>query len=113
PSMTISAMAQDPSLGAPPLPDFFFPPLPTARPTTTSSPSLRSPPSTSVALPSVRPRVSATDRSSPSGPRAHTRPGTPPRPSTPRALGLPSLVLPSAPGGRKRNATFGILRTLG
>src|SRR5204862_166901 len=60
---------------------FFFPPLP-AMPTTTSWPSLRSPSRTSVALPSVRPSVSATGRSWPPGPRAHTRPATPPRASS-------------------------------
>src|SRR5574341_726250 len=71
-------MAQDPSLGE--LTEFLFPPLPPAKPTTTSWPSLRSPPSTSVALPSLRPSLSLTDRSSPSAPRIHTRPETPPCP---------------------------------
>src|SRR5207249_2944529 len=58
---------------------------------------------------------------SPSGPRIHTRPPTPLRPSSPversdldlRSLDLSSLDLVSPPGGRNRRAAFATLSTLG
>src|SRR5437867_13336994 len=114
-------MAQRPMLGAlPPLRAFFPLPLP-PWPTMTSCPTLRSPPRTSVALPSVRPSLSATGWGSPSGPRIHTRPPTPLRPLSPversdldlRSLDLSSLDLVSPPGGRNRRAAFATLSTLG
>ena len=95
-----------------------------ASPTTTASPSLRSPRITSVAVPSVMPSVTAIGCGSPSASSRQTRPPTPALPSAlppeaPRAGGEP-LVLVSAPvdlasarapAGRKRSAAFGTFRT--
>src|SRR5207249_10439271 len=88
-----------------------------ASPTTTASPSLRSPRITSVAVPSVMPSVTAIGCGSPSASSRQTRPPTPALPSAlppeaPRAGGEPlDLASARAPAGRKRSAAFGTFRT--